>query len=309
MSVIRGLKFMFYSRGIKQGMRRFLCVNRRFGLTPHRQMQCIRHYTSILEQHDVKGTFFIPAVLLAAYFKDIAKIRNDRIEWGIHCDIHIDLSKLNKEAQKERIANAIKIFDALKVPFNGFRAPYLRINNFTLEAIAEENRFLYDSSCSILWDEIYRKESSSYAWAENFYKPQLYSKGLSSPEMFKGLVKIPVTLPDDDMLVDRDGLEVNSILSIWKGILKISYEEERTFVLQLHPERIYDLDSTLDTLIRYAKNFNPPIWIASLGDVAEWQKSTSSKKRWPEPYKAALCITGDIDSITIFDFLNRLKKW
>ncbi|MHC4122172.1 MAG: polysaccharide deacetylase family protein [Planctomycetota bacterium] len=309
MSIFKGLKFMFYSRGVKKGFKRLSYINKRFGLTAAKQMKSIDYYASLLRRHNIKGTFFIPATLLESYFKDINRIKIDNIEWGIHSDIHTDLSRLGKEAQMEHIDNAVEIFDKLGVLFRGFRAPYLRINDYTLGVIDEKNRFLYDSSSSILWEDVYKGDESSSNWIRNFYKPQFHSQKISFPEMFsEGLVEMPVSLPDDDILLDREDFDVDSVLSVWENILEICSGRKELFVLQLHPERIYDLDSALDSLIKKAKSFDPPIWIASLGEIAEWRKNTASEK-WPVPYHAAFCITGDIDSITILDFLKRLKEW
>jgi len=64
-------------------------------------------------------------------------------------------SGLNVEAQRENIRAAVNIFDRLGVPFKGFRAPYLRTDNCTVDAVEETGRFIYDSSTTVLWDEVY----------------------------------------------------------------------------------------------------------------------------------------------------------
>ncbi|MFH1868943.1 MAG: polysaccharide deacetylase family protein [Candidatus Omnitrophota bacterium] len=290
-------------------MRRFLYISRRFGLTPHKQIEFIKYYIFLLKKNNVKGTFFIPATMLSSYSGQINRIEAENIEWGIHSDIHTDLTMLEKESQRKHIDNAISIFDKHKIPFKGFRAPYMRIDNSLLEAVCRQKRFLYDSSNSVICDEVYQDTHLSYDWARSFYSPQLHSQKRAFPAIIKQLVQIPVTLPDDDMLVDRDRLDPDSILKIWRRILKRYYENKEVFVLQLHPERIFYLGTALDSLIREAKSFEPPIWIATLGEVAEWRRESGLEERWPAPYKSALCITGDIDMLTITDFLDRLRKW
>lgn len=309
MKIYNAVKFILSSRGVLGVPRRLLAVSRRFGLTASRQIERLDHYMAILERHKVRGTFFMPAVLMKKYYNELRKIDMHQMEWGLHSDVHSDLSAMNHETQRLHIRNAIEIFNALGIAFYGFRAPYLKTNQYTLEILQGESKLLYDSSQSIIWDDIYGCGAGFRKWVDGFYCPESHSQNRSQPEIYKGLVKIPVTLPDDDMLIDREKLDANSVLSVWSSILEACYNKGEIFVLQLHPERIFDLSDVLSALIKRAKEFTPPIWIAPLSEVAKWQHKMLQGEIWPEPYRAAFCITGDIDAITIIDFIDRLKTW
>ena len=310
MGIPGGLKFAFFSRGLKNGLFRLRTINKRFGFTPKKQIRLIEYYLSVLKRLDVKATFFIPARVLKRYIKDIRKLENGNIEWGIHGFVHTDLSKLEFEDQREHIAKAIDVFDRCKIPFKGFRAPYLRTNTYTFKAVASLKRFLYLSCDTLLWDDVYGQNYDYFKWVKDFYNPILHSSSASYIRTTNGIAEIPVSLPDDDTLVDRENLDVKSLLLLWKKILRSCHEKNEIFVLQLHPERIYELDSVLFDLVKEAKSFNPPIWIATLGELAEWKNSSGRQsQRYPSPYQGLLCITGDIDSITVTDFIIRLKEW
>lgn len=308
MKIIKGLIFMFNSRGIKKGISRLLFIIKRFGFTPNKYVKCIEQFHALLKRHEIKATFFVPAIIFSKYYKHFNMLGNGSIEWGIHNDSHTDLSRFGKEHQKKHIDNAVEVFNNLNIPFKGFRAPYLKTNDVTLELIDNGNKFLYDSSVSMLWDEVYNETNNSYQWTLKFYNPQLHSKINSLPRIYRNIVQIPVSLPDDDILLDRDMLDANSVMAIWKKLLNICYEKKDIFVLQLHPERFCELNIVLDSLIKHAKHFDPPVWITTLNEVALWKKKNKTNK-WPLSYKAVFCISGDIDSVTIFDFLDRLKKW
>ncbi len=311
MSVFSGLKFIFStSRGAKKIFARLYTVKKRFGFGPKKQIGFIRYYISVLKDCGAKGTFFIPAKILKRHIQYIKGIQSDNIEWGIHGYAHTDFSRLTLGEQKLHIDNAILIFDRLGIEFRGFRSPYLRQNPGTLKAIIESNRFLYCSNNSILWDEIYSKDTGHGKWIRDFCHPFLHSACPSISKKHNGIIEIPVSLPDDDVLLDREKFSPDKILSLWLDMLKICHERNEVFTLQLHPERIYELDNVLKKLIEAAKKSNPPLWITTLGELAKWQAQQGIENRiCPPIYRGAFCITGDIDSITIGDFINRLKEW
>ncbi|MFH1063090.1 MAG: polysaccharide deacetylase family protein [Candidatus Omnitrophota bacterium] len=310
MKCIDGIKFVFRSRGLKKGLARIWFILRRFGFTPFKQVKCLKYYIALLRKYQIRANFFIPAVIIKKYSKTIKGLNADSIEWGIHSDAHTDLSVLSENEQKQHVSNAIEIFDRLAIPFLGFRAPYLKINEKTLEVLAQEKRFLYDSSWTVLWEQIYDERRYSYSWAANFYKPKLSCLQKSKPFKVNSILEIPVSLPDDDILVDRDKMDVQEVSRMWSQMLEACVKRNELFVLQLHPERIFDVAEALEDLIKKAKTFDPPIWITTLGDIAKWHKDEfDNNKPWPDPYEAALCISGDIDTLTIFDFLDRLRTW
>lgn len=306
MSILRAVKFMFSSKGFNKGLHRLSTVRKRFGFTPEKQIDCIRYYASLLEGYGLKATFFVPAKILEKYIQAIRLIGKDNIEWGVHGYIHLDISKLTINELRRHIVEAIRIFDSCGIAFNGFRAPYLRPGNYLMDILVESGRFLYNSSNSILWDNVCGSKKNVLDWSKEFYSPALYSQ---QPPISYGkdrLIDLPVSLPDDDILIDREKFNSVDVLSIWKNMLRICHRDNELFILQLHPERIHILRDTLRSLIEEARNLNPPIWMTTLADVANWRKMNSQGQlQWPKPCRGAFCITGDIDSLTVRDFIER----
>lgn len=306
MSILRSFKFMFLSKGFKKGLYRLYTVWKRFGFLPEKQIDSIRYYASLLEEYGLKATFFIPAKILEKYIQCIKTIGKDSIDWGIHGYIHIDMSKLTVSEARVHIAKAVEIFDKCGVTFKGFRAPYLKPGSYVPEILAESGRFLYDSSESIMWDDVYGPKQNFFNWGKEFYNPVLHSQ---KPSFLYGkgrMVGLPVSLPDDDILADKEMFNADTLLSIWKNILKICQRNSEIFILQLHPERIYALSNALRNLIEEARNLDPPLWMTTLAEIANWYRvNNQTQIRWPAPFHGAFCITGDIDSITAQDFIER----
>jgi len=72
-------------------------------------------------------------------------------------------------------------------------------------------------------------------------------------------------------MVDRLRIiEGREISEIWQDILIKSNNCGELFTLQLHPERISYCESALVDVIQRARELNPPVWLATLREIAEW---------------------------------------
>jgi len=92
-------------------------------------------------------------------------------------------------------------------------------------------------------------------------------------------LELPVSLPDDDLLIDRLGIKHEEVLpQIWGEILKQTYSRGELFTLQLHPERIPLCKDALDALLRKARTYAPPMWIAQLGEISRWWRERRAVK-------------------------------
>lgn len=301
MNIADGIKFALNSRGLKNGACRLKRIKNRFGITPKKFLNILNHYHDILKRHEVKATFFIPANILNRYISHIKKMDFENVEWGIHGFVHTDLSRLDLVQQQKQIEKAVEIFDKHHIAFKGFRPPYLRTNSFTVKAIVNTRRFRYLSSHTVLNKEVFGPERKLFQWINDFYHP-LSSFSYSFSENPPDFIEIPVALPDDDVMMDRENLDQEAIQRIWSQMLRSTWENNSVFVLQLHPERIFELDQALIQLIKEAKSFNPPVKIVALEELAESKANDITTK-------GVLCITGDIDAMTIGDFALRLKEW
>ncbi len=304
------LEFLRRARGLGSLRRRAQTIARRYGLTSSRMMEAIDALVSELEQYECRATFPVTAVALARNPAPIRYLRERGAEIAVHGWNHVDLERYSLEQLREYLSRALELFERQGIPVWGFRSPYLRHNGAIRQA-AEEAGFRYVSNQPVLWDTIElsgysRERLQAYQQAIDFYGPKVSAEHLSLPVMQGRIVEIPVSLPDDEMLVERLGAGSAQIAEVWTRILHQTYARGELFVLQLHPERAEVCAPALGRVLSEARALNPPVWIASLHEVAEWwrQRQIESGRApfWPGNARSALSITGDIDALTLWDY-------
>jgi peptidoglycan/xylan/chitin deacetylase (PgdA/CDA1 family) len=205
----------------------------------------------------------------------------DGVEFAIHGYIHADYRLFGLEYQAAHFERAVDTFKHHGIPFTGFRAPYLRYNDQTSIALRKAG-FLYDSSKVIKWDVINLNQYSprsreAYCQLLDFYQAQDACDHLALPRLNNSMVEIPVSIPDDEAIVDR--LEITDckvMARLWIDILQRTYESGELFTLQLHPERILLCKDALVETLQLARKMAPRVWIASLGEIAQWWKERNN---------------------------------
>jgi peptidoglycan/xylan/chitin deacetylase (PgdA/CDA1 family) len=186
---------------------------------------------SLLEELDIKATFFIGATLPPEIVKTIFRKGH---EIGSHTQSHspslVTLSYEEKELEIRRghealteVLSRIEGFDGI----NGFRAPYYNFHP-DIPLILEGLGYSWDSSKA--------------------YFPILGSPFAS--ERHGKVIELPTLHPDDHTMIRRLGLTEDQVLETWKRSYDLS---EDMFVLGIHPyicvenpERIQMLRSFLN---------------------------------------------------------------
>jgi hypothetical protein len=146
----------------------------------------------------------------------------------------------------------------------------------------EEAGFSYASNQPILWDVLGSaglglSSHPGYQRAIALYEPWNASERPSVPRLRGNVVEIPVSLPDDEMLLDRLPGGARDLLRLaWRRILSRTYELGELFALQLHPERIAPGMAALSAVLGDARVHGSQLWIARLDQVAEWWRARSA---------------------------------
>ena len=119
------------------------------------------------------------------------------------------------------------------------------------------------------------------------------------------LIEIPVTVPDDEILIDRLGItSTQQLAEEFNAMIQSTEDSGGHLVFQLHPERFHIFGQALDNALKLA--ISKGAWIATLKDVAQWwTRRSDEESRWPDEYSFAITISGDIDAMTIGDFFMR----
>lgn len=231
---------------------------------------------------DAKITFFVTANLLEHHGRQIEKLHALGHVLGAHGLYHSNMQLETLESQSAILGESRKVFAKRGLAVDGFRCPYLSYNEETIAAL-RSSPFWWTSQNLILWrDEIpgSRNESRILKRLAHIYSWTEADESISLPRMIKGLVEIPITAPDDEMLVER--YKVRSpweIFSIWERILHRVHERGELCHLLFHPERYGYVDSALRQIVSAAKKKSPPVWICSLAEIAGWWRSRRNA-RW-----------------------------
>jgi polysaccharide deacetylase family protein (PEP-CTERM system associated) len=124
----------------------------RFGSIPKPHYDIERQTNTILELFDdasVRATFFVLGMLAKDRPDLVRRIHAQGHEIAIHGSNHIPLTKLNRDAARRDISDAIHLVsDITGTPIHGFRAPIFsvtKINLYVLDLLAELG-ISYDSS-------------------------------------------------------------------------------------------------------------------------------------------------------------------
>ncbi len=257
-------------KGIKNAVRRAAALTRYYGWTAKRMNQTLDHLTHLLSRYGCQATWPITAVALARNDAGIRQLAQRGIEFAIHGHTHIDHSLLSAEEQIEHINKALSIFARSQIQARGFRCPYLRWNQGTLDAL-RHHRLLYDSSQALVWNVSQDGENEAYRRALEFYGAQPAANYPSLPYLDQGLIRIPYSLPDDEALVDRLRLPPGPAMAeLWVDILEQTWQSGEVFVLGLHPERFRSCAYALEATLSQAQTLAPCVWIARLDEIATW---------------------------------------
>jgi len=268
-------KMLLQSKGGKEVWHRLQAIIKRYGLTPTKMTHALERFIRLLDRHGCRATFPVTARTLARNPALFRSWQAQGIEFAVHGLAHTDLSQRSYQEQMAHIAKAAYIFSQQGVEGKGYRSPYLRHSESIRTAI-EAQGFLYESNQPVLWDVVRGVASSAqvreaYQRAVAFYEPLPGKRWLSVPRLQGNLVTIPVSLPDDEMLVERLKLQNSAhIAGIWQRILAETYRHGELFTLQLHPERIVQCEAALDAVLSEARARHPAIWIARLDEIADW---------------------------------------
>jgi peptidoglycan/xylan/chitin deacetylase (PgdA/CDA1 family) len=272
---ISSIAFAARAKGPFALLRRARIITKRYGLTPRKMDQALYLFTQILRRFDCGASFPVTTVALKRNSDTIVKYLDQNIEFAVHGYTHIDYSQLSSEEQLAHLRRAREIFARMGITTTGFRSPYLRREPH-LNAAIEAAGFSYVSNQPVIWDVLDTDSldplaCDSYQRAIDFYAPWHANERPSLPQLYNQLTEIPVSLPDDEILLDRLGGETSDLVEkSWRRILSLTYQRGELFTIQLHPERIARCAEGLSAVLAEARTLTPSVWIARLDEIAAW---------------------------------------
>ncbi len=269
--------YMSQSRGLKNGARRLGKISQRFGVSTAPMRGALNELLSICGEFDCTPSVFVTAVLIERYPQFFEMFASQRADFGVHGFVHTDHALLDEREQHEHLERALYAFKRLGMRPTGFRHPYLRHNDGTWKAAAQLG-FTYASNRSVYWDVIDENippdSLSSYLKGMRLYSAEPARRRISVPTFVEGdIVDVPASLPDDEAVIDRLGLDGRYAGIFWLRMLDQAIETGEQVTIVLHNERVRTCANSLRAVLRAARRND--VWIASMAETAAWWRKRS----------------------------------
>jgi peptidoglycan/xylan/chitin deacetylase (PgdA/CDA1 family) len=211
----------------------------------------------LLERHDVRATFFVPAVTALLHADEQRRVAAAGHEIGIHGWIHELNSALPYEAERELLLRSADTLERIAgVRPVGLRTPSWDFSPYTLR-IEKEMGLVYDSS--LMADEDCH---------------ELLLDGEPT-----GVIELPVEWVRDDAVYFmmhrfqslRPYTPPADVLDIFRRELDAAYEDGGVFQLTMHPHVIGYRSRIwiLEEIIRHARS-KAGVWFATHAEVVDW---------------------------------------
>jgi peptidoglycan/xylan/chitin deacetylase (PgdA/CDA1 family) len=231
-------------------------------------------YAALAREFGVSPTWPTTACVLARRPEVLKRYADHGIELALHGLVHGDHSMLDEAQQREAIARALDVFARSGITAVGFRGPYLRYNEATLGALRDLG-LRYHSSQAVVFPLVegmtgLDAAAPAFKLALGLYDAVDARYLAVRPKLHDGLVDIPVAIPDDEILVERLHTDEAARIAQWLHILGLTHTRGDLFTIQLHPERLAELEAALRATLTDARSRRPAVWIARLDEIAAW---------------------------------------
>ncbi len=274
------VSYSIRTKGVQTFARRLGTVFTRFGFSETASRRALYAIMNSLHAYNAAPTFFIPAVVLGRHPALIAEIAQDGAEIGVHGYVHNDYRSLNAQQQHKQTQQAISVFQDTRIAYHGFRNPYLGWTEESLHVFTDLG-FAYESNEAVFhdiidFDRLALQLKHSYEKSLVLFQAIPCNTYALRPHFEGSLLRIPTSIPDDEMLFDRLRItDPEEVGYLWCRVMQRVYDRGGLYTLNLHPERGVLCKQALDILLSYACKLPLPIWITRLGDVAHWWKERS----------------------------------
>lgn len=274
------LTHIFETKGLAHGIERAAQIFRRFAFGRQRFRKMMKDLEGGLGDCGVKVTFCLTASLLEDHSEFVRSFIGNGHEFAAHGYYHTNMKGKARNEQFNIVKKSYETFRAHNIPVKGFRCPYLSYNSHTIEAL-NRSRFSWTSNDMILWDSFPHGNSARehFRRLSHIYRFLDAGKTLSLPRISDGIISIPITAPDDEMVYERMSLKNGEIGRIWTDILNRVHDRGELFHLLFHPERFEYVKASIAHLMEYSRGLSPQVWTTTLDRLSGWWQERK-ESRW-----------------------------
>ena len=284
------LKFVLgQSRGPRNAITRLPTILGRFGMTPAKSVGQLNALLDVTGRYAITPTLLVTAVTAQRNPEVIRRLQARGVEIGAHGYVHNDYSALTAGEQLEQVGRARNLLASLGIETTGWRCPYSRWNVDTVRAVARAG-FDYEATPVYEWPAFEQEGIVMSSEARADYERLCRLFGVRSarhravlPEMVDGLVQIPMSIPQDEDMIDRLHLSNADLRRVWLRMLSESRSFGETFVICLHPERAQLMSDALGATLAEARRLGD-VWTVPLREISRW---------WRDRATASVRVSGD----------------
>lgn len=288
-------------------MKRASKMVRRYGLSEKRMIRSLYQMSADARERGIGMTVPVVGNILSGKRADFLKgLCHERFEIAVHGYRHDDFSALEVGRLRGDISKAKETFEGYGFHPVGYRSPYLRPKE-DLARLLSEYGFAYSSSKTVISDRSTASNRMALEKSDGIAR-EIYGTPVSEPNSTSanpesGVIEIPVSLPDDEILIDRMGIRDDDLLGgILEDVIRASLGSVQFAVIQIHPERYLlmrkALLSAVDKLLREG----------DIGFVTLRELNDRIRLRRSSPSVAGndrfVCVTGDLDIMSLRDLWN-----
>ena len=240
-----------------------------YGMTEAAFGQKIRIFQKVLRKRGVSATVPVTGVLLE-HHPDLVRKHKRNIEYALYGHTYQNYSHLQYDTISKHFIRSKDIFARYDLKPHGFRSPCLLWNDRILDALIKFG-FAYESNDAILWDNVVKVNKARRKILKTLCAYRSAKAVISVPKIEKGIVKIPASLPSDEMLLDLWNIaDAGTLGRVLVAMMSASYERGDMQNFEFHMENFPAMEAPLGRLLDYARKKTPAVWIETLENISKW---------------------------------------
>ena len=274
--MLKFFRHLFDTKGLFHAIERSMEVFWRFALGGRRLDNVTDLVETVFGPTDLRMTFFVSAGAVHRHRTRIKRLHDLGHDIGSHGVYHSRMDMLPLDLQTKVLNESYRVLEDAGFGIRGFRPPYLNYNTDTRIAL-ENGPFGWTSGEVIFWNDGFENGESIERLGPLYHFHQSDHK-LSLPCERLGVLDIPVTAPDDEILYERYRLRsADSMQKAWCKIFEDIHRRGELFHVLFHPERFPQISRAIDGLVDYVQSRNPSVWMTRLDELARWW---SLRRNW-----------------------------